>query len=327
MRSPALLVIALAGCTSEHPVVRPGTTANPQPPGIATTDAGDSAPPSTTAPTPPASKSAAPPPRADWMAGLPVFEGMLPPETPSTLPGVTAFAVKGELDKLATAWLERAKREGVRFLGEHRGYSWRTFSFELPSRERGNLTLQVRHKSDMIDGALGGARHPPRPLAGACVPVPRTQRIVRVRSGGVDQRGEMRQGEVNHGVETTFFWDLDGDGQLDALAPHQGADNECPWQVEYEAYLMRGSCGHDVGRVGPGYLDAPVGSARSGGPDPEPLKFTSSWSHMGEKGIPVHVTRTVSFAFDGARYQKTSDEKSEGICHHCSAWINCNVMR
>lgn len=261
-----------------------------------------------------------------WIAGLPIFDAMLPPTSPATSPRVTAFSLAGDVDKLAAAWLSRAKGAGVRFLGEHHGYGWWSFSFEVGSRERGYLILTRSHGEGRVDGVLGRANNPPRSLPGACVPVPLTHRVVRVRSTGTDQRGKTNTGEVTHGVETTFVWDLDGDGQLDAFVPHSGPDNECPWQIESQVYVMRGPCGHDLGRVGPGYLSAPAAGAAMG-PDPAPLTFTSSWSSLGPQRIPVHVTRGVTFTFDGTRYQKIADDKTEGLCHHCAASIQCQVMR
>jgi hypothetical protein len=277
--------------------------------------------------------SAGPLPAADppvaWMDGLPRIDGTHAPRSPEQVPGFVRFAVTGDLEQVSRTWAGRLKHEGVRVVAEHRGEAWTACSFELADGTRGNVILTGSGAPGEIDGALGRGGHPPEKLAGACVPVPNQRWVVEVASEGVGSNGRRYSGRTTHGVETMFFWDLDGDGQLDALAPvaRPGASRRgCPWEVEYEVYLMRGACGHDAGRVGPGNLDVVPTSAPGASPAGLlPLAFTAEWSTTGPQGIPVRSARRTSFAASGMRYQKTSDQTTEGVCHHCAGGVSCRV--
>ena len=330
VRSLALLSILLVACTSEPPRIGPLPTVVEQ---VATTSATSTPAPIDTATTTIAmapSIDAAPPapmePAVPWINGLPRFDGMHGPSSAVVVPGFIRFAVTGDLEQATRAWIDRVKRGGARMLAEHRGYSWRSYSFEVASGARGNVVLTSAATAGELDGAVGQARHPPAKLLDACVLVPEKQYVVNVSSTGIDQHGREHTGKITHGVETMFFWDLDGDGQLDALAPVSGAANQCPWEVEYEVYLMRGVCGHDMGRVGPGYLAVPESGMGLPMTGLLPLTFTSEWSALGQAGIPVHSTRTTSFVFSATRYRKTADKTTEGVCHHCARSTTCRIQ-
>jgi hypothetical protein len=81
---------------------------------------------------------------------------------------------------------------------------------------------------------------------------------------------------------------------------------------------MRGPCGHRVGRVGPGTLDAaPAPVARSGY---RPLTFVREHTRRGAGGIPEMVRTITTYRFVGKAYRASPPITTVGRCHHCAIW-------
>ncbi|HJL00937.1 MAG TPA: hypothetical protein RMH85_27670 [Polyangiaceae bacterium LLY-WYZ-15_(1-7)] len=166
---------------------------------------------------------------------------------------------------------------------------------------------------------------------GPCVEVPERSWILEVTGReahpppGREQPTTLRQGySTHHGV------DLDGDGTPDALVPSL-ADGVCPHEIEWEAYVMRGDCGHLVGRV--------EGLLREVGPVPTgglaELRVGSRWSDLTDPARPpgprnvatLHETVT-RWRWDpvAGTYEATGTERRDGICHHCPVFLRCRVV-
>jgi len=107
--------------------------------------------------------------------------------------------------------------------------------------------------------------------------------------------------------------------------PLPGAASACPEAALQEVYVMRGDCGHDLGRVGPGTLDAPTGFAALAAGELTPLTFTAEGPVLGGDGVPVHTTQVTSFVFRGGGHQKSGDQTTAGRCHHCRTPLSCRT--
>jgi len=93
--------------------------------------------------------------------------------------------------------------------------------------------------------------------------------------------------------------DLDRDGRLDVLLPTNGFHG-----VEWEAFVLRGSCAHEVGRL-PGKPRADHASAVG----PNGLLDLSVSVRMGEVDRPTHVEKTLRY--DGGRFVELTPGKPE----------------
>src|SRR5262249_31885393 len=87
---------------------------------------------------------------------------------------------------------------------------------------------------------------------GACVAIPQVSHRVYVRSGGVNDSGEFHESTRSWELDTTRMLDVDGDGISDVFVPVAPNADACPGAVSWRVFVIRGTCGHDVGVVGPG---------------------------------------------------------------------------
>ena len=112
--------------------------------------------------------------------------------------------------------------------------------------------------------------------------------------------------------------DVDGDGVMDTFVP-MVPPGRCAPEVDYAIYVMRGECGHHVGRVtGPTSL----GEGSHGGL--RDLQTHRRWSELTDPARPpgpdnvatLHEVTVTWVARDGV-YEATSAEERQGVCHHC----------
>jgi hypothetical protein len=151
---------------------------------------------------------------------------------------------------------------------------------------------------------------------GTCSAIPEREARITVHASGTNQHGEHHSSEIYWRLSTSRLLDIDGDGILDAFVPRY-SEGQCPDEVFWEVYLVRGGCGHSLGEVGPGLLsnDATVPLDASGF---RPLTLGSSSTSAGARGIPVKTDVKIRFSVKKGAYTRTKGEKSGGKCHHCA---------
>ena len=170
----------------------------------------------------------------------------------------------------------------------------------------------------------------PRPtttaaLPGPCVEIPQASWVWTVTSQGVDQEGEFHSSTRDHGLSTHRGLDLDVDGIGDAAVPvidHGSTAADCPEDVAWDLYVVRGDCGHLVGRVvGRQFaLDqwrAPVGP---GGLQSVTTLTETTARTDPPRGVPIHTTVRRTHHFTGSTYIAGDTTRRDGRCHHCSTW-------
>jgi hypothetical protein len=151
-------------------------------------------------------------------------------------------------------------------------------------------------------------------LPGPCVTPPERTREFEVHTGGIDQQGEFRQANSRWSLSTRPSIDLDGDGRADVLVP-DAKRGDCPWEVPYDVYVMRGRCGHKLGTIVGGIDPVSFTSRFRNG-----LRevFTSAdWASHGDALIPEHHTRERRYVFTGRTLRQVQDITRSGRCHHC----------
>lgn len=163
----------------------------------------------------------------------------------------------------------------------------------------------------------------PRPsktkAPGRCVAIPSATHPVVVHSSGVDQRGEMLHGQTFWEFKTSRLHDVDGDGILDAFVPI-AKKHACPEQVSFRVFVVRGSCGHDVGVIGPGSFEPDADRTPLDASGFRPFTMTSRSSKMGARFVPEMTTTRRRFAFAKRSYVQRSVDRRTGRCHHCATW-------
>jgi hypothetical protein len=163
----------------------------------------------------------------------------------------------------------------------------------------------------------------PRPTKtkapGTCAAIPAPMWNATVHAGGVDHEDEYRQSEITWRLTTSRLVDVDGDAILDAFVPDHGA-RQCPEEGSWDVYVVRGTCGHAVGTVGPGWsgLDAALVPLDRGGY--RPLTTSSEHTRHGARGIPEMVRTTSVYRMKRGTYRIASTKRSVGVCHHCAVW-------
>lgn len=163
------------------------------------------------------------------------------------------------------------------------------------------------------------ARPNARALRGRCVRPPQRRHQVDVDAGAIDQMGEYHRRQVSWDLATSPRLDVDGDGVLDWFVPI-AKKHDCPESVSWDVYVRRGSCGHRLGRVGPGspsYDDAIEPPDASGF---RPIELVSESTDFGKRGIPEMTTTRSTFAVRKGRYRRVKRDKTTGVCHHCATW-------
>jgi hypothetical protein len=154
---------------------------------------------------------------------------------------------------------------------------------------------------------------------GACVAVPNVKHPMRVISGAINQDGEYHDGETFWGFKTVRLADVDGDGILDAFVPI-AKPYDCPEDVQWRVYAMRGSCGHDLGVVGKGAIQ-PTAMGPVAASGFRPIVVTSDRRAAASPDPEMaHTATTFTFSTKTGRYEQTDVKSSSGLCHHCARW-------
>jgi hypothetical protein len=154
-------------------------------------------------------------------------------------------------------------------------------------------------------------------VSGSCVAIPSVDHEIYVSSRGIDQRGQQREGHTRIRYGTYHGLDVDGDGIPDALVPAPASKDQCGEELVYRVFVVRGACGHEVGRVGPGWIEL------AGPPDASgfhPLVATAQSTGGDEHGAPTMNTLTTRFAVRHGAYVKLDSSSTSGTCHHCGHW-------
>ncbi|MBA3391004.1 MAG: hypothetical protein H0T89_00080 [Deltaproteobacteria bacterium] len=154
---------------------------------------------------------------------------------------------------------------------------------------------------------------------GKCVAIPLVNHAVHVRSRGTDQRGERREGETFWDLATARIHDVDGDGLVDAFVPIAKRD-ACPEEVTYRVYAVRGSCGHDLGTLGPGSFAWDASTVALDTSGYRPFTLAAQKTAYGKRRIPEMTTTTRQFAVRKGRYTQVAIKRTKGTCHHCALW-------
>ena len=86
-------------------------------------------------------------------------------------------------------------------------------------------------------------------------------------------------------------------------------------------YAVRGTCGHDLGVVGPGAIDhTAVIASPLDASGFRPLVLTAESSGSGKRPIPEHTTTTRRFEVRRGAYMLVDTKQRSGTCHHCATW-------
>lgn len=231
-----------------------------------------------------------------------------------------SFGADGESRALFAAWrpaLERAGYRVAELLVDETHHV--VAHLDGPNGGRGGVVLQ--DWQGRIHGSLDWVAHPvTAPMPGACVTPPVRTYRVEVTSREAWPPPEREDPEpVVHGFSTQPFADVDGDGRFDVMVPTVEL-HTCPHDVEYAIYVMRGACGHEVGRVvgSPGVVGPRVpGRLRE-------LRAERRWASITHPDRPpgpsnVATLHEVSTPYRarGGRYVAGTPTETGGICHHC----------
>jgi hypothetical protein len=238
---------------------------------------------------------------------------------------VVTFEAEGEPEALWSRLRAAREADGWRLVRRFPALAGRV-SATLERRGRRLIVVLARGNA-RASGLLQTVTPPTRQprLRGPCVAVPerRFEIWVHPNAGapveGYHGRGRAPQ-SIRWGFHTGFDHDLDGDGLLDALVPLT-RKAYCPQSVRQEIYITRcsasGCCGHKVGSIGGGHIDAAV--LRKSRPGPAGLKpiVVSFQRTEGKSRIPERYSHTLRYAFDGRGYRVAHRRRSGGRCHHC----------
>ncbi|MBX3274062.1 MAG: hypothetical protein KF729_27600 [Sandaracinaceae bacterium] len=276
------------------------------------------------------SKQAAPAPTWASTVGrvaplLPAPEGVDSLET-SAGGSPVGFTVAGALDETWSRWRAALEGRGVRVTVLEEDATSVTAHLDAADGARGYVSLGAG--SARVHGSLGWVARPAPPaLPGRCVEPPRVDVRVLVHGREANPRPEHRDGaEVAWRFTTTRALDLDADGRLDVVVPRVSA-RACPHEVAYDLYVMRGACGHLVGRT--------LGFPTVTGPPGAGLRELTSqrrWAEITDPTRPpgpenvatLHEVATPYVARAG-RYRAGTPVARSGICHHC-AISRCRVV-
>ncbi|MDX2088645.1 MAG: hypothetical protein SFX73_12390 [Kofleriaceae bacterium] len=256
--------------------------------------------------------------------------------TIATLAKPDAQAAPGAATKIA--WIERiadAKATAknwraaiaaakLKIIWEEVGEGSVSFVVESSTKARATIAAEIWSSSGSIwvtAKPILGAKMP-----GTCVPVPQVTHQIRVRSQGVDHRGEHSRRTSDQVMATASIVDLDGDAIPDRFVPAPASKNDCREETPYRAFIMRGTCGHEVGVVGPGWWAPDVLATPPDASGLRPLTFVAEHGQFASKTAapfkdpPMLVRTTRTFAATKGSYVKTSENTTSGVCHHCAVW-------
>ena len=154
---------------------------------------------------------------------------------------------------------------------------------------------------------------------GRCVAVPAVRWTTTVHSAGIDWQGQVHRDDTAWTLTTERLADVDGDGVLDAFVPrHRPGD--CPETGRYDVYVMRGACGHRVGRLGPGWPDAATATAAVDGSGFRPLSFTATASGTAPNGTLQRITTVTRFHMGPRGYVRDRTRTTTDTCDDCGGW-------
>lgn len=203
---------------------------------------------------------------------------------------------------------------------QSRGTDDLAVTLEAPSGARVTIALGNYQGSILVTPKPTATK-----LTGTCAKVPDVRHEVYLHSSAIDQEGEFRQGTVHWDLRTARLLDVDGDGLLDSFVPVAPRKNSCPEDVSWRVYVMRGTCGHDLGVVGPGSFSYNASTVPLDASGFRPLTYESETTGRSNGPIPVMETTKRTFAVTKGRYAATALTKTAGKCHHCAQW-SCNAV-
>ncbi len=163
-------------------------------------------------------------------------------------------------------------------------------------------------------------------FAEPCVTPPERAHRIHVSSAGIDTFGDRRHGSSNRTYETHVGVDVDGDARGDTFVPVPDVDEHtCPWDLGWEIYVMRGECGHLVGRIDGRPIDETDVAPFVGG-----VRRIETVAHWGtSEGVgpePTQRTRVRTYAMRDGTLHAVGDEQNQAPCAHCSI-TSCRVLR
>lgn len=206
---------------------------------------------------------------------------------------------------------------------------FRAKGYEVLRADETTLTVEVgRARATIALGERGGTISiTPKPSAtvapGKCVAIPDVVHTVDLNSRATGNDGEHHEGTSHWKLSTIRAIDVDGDGIPDAFVPQPGTRSDCPETVMWRVYVTRGTCGHDLGLVGPSFPTVDASPLDASGF--RPLVAASVTTKRGQRGIPDHITTTNRFAVTKGKYAQVDTVQRIGICHHCATW-HCSAV-
>lgn len=202
----------------------------------------------------------------------------------------------------------------LKILDEHPAGTGLVIVVEAATGARGRIAVDAGGGTLTLTARPSTAKPP-----GKCVAIPLMNHAVHVRSRGIDQRGESREGETFWDLKTARIHDVDGDGLVDAFVPI-AKRHACPEEVTYRVYAVRGSCGHDLGTLGPGSFEWDASTVALDASGYRPFTLAAQKTAYGKRRIPEMTTTTRQFAVRKGRYTQISIKRTKGTCHHCALW-------
>lgn len=142
---------------------------------------------------------------------------------------------------------------------------------------------------------------PPVALPGNCVAVPSTPiALMEHRSAHGYDRYQQKQldfeKDFSWRFETLYDLDLDLDGTMDARVPIAvRGDATCPTEIGWDLYVVRGPCGHFVGRVAgnPKGPDEPMGEIQVREEPQGPQDNAVTRTYALQQGLYAEATKDV----------------------------------
>jgi hypothetical protein len=182
--------------------------------------------------------------------------------------------------------------------------------------------VRVRMDFDAGGGTIAMTARPASTKPpGKCVAIPNVEHRVYVHAMAINQDGEPGQGTTYWDLGTKRIHDVDGDGIADAFVPVAKSRRACPEDVAMRVFVVRGSCGHDLGVIGPGTFQFDAGTAALDASGFRPFTMSAQHSKHGKKDPTPHLTTTTRvFAVKGGKYEQVSSKTTSGACHHCATW-------